>query len=150
MSAERQNDQALIRVRDTGIGIEDTLLPHVFEIFTQSQRGLARSQGGLGIGLSIVKNLVEMHGGTIDARSEGLGKGSEFIVRLPVIGPPEAPSESVSNQVTQKPGGKLMHVLFVDDSEDMTETAALLFGAWDHELRTARTGPEALEVGLRA
>jgi two-component system CheB/CheR fusion protein len=140
------HDQAVIRVRDTGIGIEDALLPHVFEIFTQSQRGLARSQGGLGIGLSVAKSLVEMHGGAIDARSEGPGKGSEFIVRLPVSGPPEASSESVSDEATQKVGGKLMHVLFVDDSEDTTETAALLFGAWNHEIRVARTGPEALQV----
>jgi two-component system, chemotaxis family, CheB/CheR fusion protein len=98
LTATREADQVVVRVRDNGIGIEDALLPHIFEIFTQSQRGLARSQGGLGIGLSVVKNLVEMHDGRIDARSEGLGKGSEFIVRLPVRDPPAAP------EVTHTPG----------------------------------------------
>ena len=146
LTAECEDDQAVVRVRDTGIGIEDTLMPHVFQLFTQSQRGLARSQGGLGIGLSVAKRLVEMHGGTIDALSEGPGKGSEFIVRLPVSGPPEASTESVSNEAAENAGGDLMHVLFVDDNEDTIETAALLFGAWDHEIRVARTGPEALEV----
>jgi two-component system, chemotaxis family, CheB/CheR fusion protein len=151
LTAEREDDQAVIHVRDNGIGIEDTLLPNVFEIFTQSQRGLARSQGGLGIGLSVAKNLVEMHGGRIYARSEGTGKGSEFIVRLPASGPPasgppERSSDSVSNEATQNPGDQLVRVLIVDDSEDTTETEALLFGAWNHEVRVARTGPEALQV----
>jgi signal transduction histidine kinase len=84
LTAERERDQAVIRVRDSGIGIEPELLPHIFEMFTQSQHGLARSHGGLGIGLSVAKNLVEMHGGTLEARSEGHGKGGEFIARLPI------------------------------------------------------------------
>jgi two-component system, chemotaxis family, CheB/CheR fusion protein len=92
LTAEHEAGQVVVRVRDNGIGIEDALLPYIFEIFTQSHRGLARSQGGLGIGLSVVKNLVEMHGGEISARSEGAGKGSEFIVRLPVSAhPPQRP-----------------------------------------------------------
>jgi two-component system, chemotaxis family, CheB/CheR fusion protein len=146
LTAELQDNQAVIRVRDNGIGIEDELLPHVFEIFTQSQHGLARSQGGLGIGLSVAKNLVEMHGGRIEISSEGQGKGAEFIVRLPISGPPETSSDSISNEATQTSGGKIMDVLMVDDSEDTTETAALLFGAWNHEIRVARTGPEALQI----
>jgi two-component system CheB/CheR fusion protein len=131
-----------------GIGIEPGLLPHIFEIFTQSQRSLARSQGGLGIGLSVAKNLVEMHGGTLEARSEGPGKGSEFIVRLPVddSDPAHAQGQSFPKEPTQTSEGKPMHVLIVDDNEDTTETAALLFGAWDHEIRVAHTGPEALLV----
>jgi signal transduction histidine kinase len=84
LTAEREGNQAVIRVRDTGIGIEPELLRHIFEMFTQSQRGLARSDGGLGIGLSVASNLVQMHGGTLEARSEGHDKGSEFIARLPI------------------------------------------------------------------
>ncbi|MBF6568943.1 MAG: hypothetical protein IVW54_08720 [Candidatus Binataceae bacterium] len=85
LTAERDGGQVVVRVSDNGIGIERALLPHIFEIFTQAQRGLARSQGGLGIGLSVVKALVELHNGTIEAHSEGLGRGSDFIVRLPTI-----------------------------------------------------------------
>ncbi|MGH7914411.1 MAG: ATP-binding protein, partial [Candidatus Binataceae bacterium] len=146
LTAEREDDKALIHVRDTGIGIEGDLLPHVFDIFSQSQRNLARSQGGLGIGLSIARNLIELHGETIEAHSEGPGKGSEFVIRLPASSPPGVQSESVSKEATQIPQGKLMQVLIVDDSEDTTETAALLLGTWHHEIRVAHTGAEALKV----
>ena len=82
LSTERENDQVLIRVRDSGIGMSQETLPHIFELFVQSERGLDRSQGGLGIGLTLAKSLAEMHGGSITASSEGPGRGSEFVVRL--------------------------------------------------------------------
>ena len=85
LTAEQQGDQVTIRVRDTGIGIPAETLPHLFKMFVQGSHSVGRSQGGLGIGLSVVKGLVDMHGGTVEACSEGPGKGSEFVVRLPVL-----------------------------------------------------------------
>ena len=79
----------MIRVRDTGIGIAADLLPTVFDLFTQANRSLDRAQGGLGVGLTLVQRLVELHGGSVEARSEGIGRGSEFIVRLPMLVEPE-------------------------------------------------------------
>jgi PAS domain S-box-containing protein len=86
LTAGREGGQAVVRVRDNGLGIPREMLPHIFEMFTQVNRSLERSQGGLGIGLALVQNLVRMHGGTVEAHSAGLGRGSEFIIRLPVAG----------------------------------------------------------------
>ncbi|HZI26665.1 MAG TPA: GAF domain-containing sensor histidine kinase [Gemmatimonadaceae bacterium] len=85
LSAEQEGDRVVISVRDSGIGIPPETLPHVFRMFVQARQSVARSQGGLGIGLSVVRRLVEMHGGSVEARSEGTGKGSEFIIRLPIL-----------------------------------------------------------------
>ena len=85
LTVTRDGGDAVISVRDTGEGIPGNLLPHLFDIFTQGQRTLDRAQGGLGLGLTIVRKIVELHGGRIEARSEGLGKGSEFVVWLPLI-----------------------------------------------------------------
>src|SRR5262249_12433923 len=85
LTAERQGSDAVVTVRDTGIGIPPEMLPRIFEKFAQLDRPLERSQGGLGIGLSLVKALVELHGGTVHAHSDGPGKGSEFTVRLPIV-----------------------------------------------------------------
>src|SRR5439155_2606837 len=89
LTAEADGAQAVLRVRDTGVGIAPDQLPRIFELFTQVQESVSRSEGGLGIGLTLVRDLVEMHGGSITALSEGLGHGSEFVVRLPLL--PEAP-----------------------------------------------------------
>jgi signal transduction histidine kinase len=86
LTAVREGAEAVIRVRDSGIGINPDLLPRIFDLFTQADQSLDRSRGGLGIGLTMVRQLVQMHGGQVEARSEGLGKGSEFIVRLPALG----------------------------------------------------------------
>src|SRR5262249_23478147 len=85
LSAEREGPQAVGRVKDTGIGVRSDMLPRIFDLFVQSDHALDRAQGGLGIGLTLVRKLVEMHGGTVEARSEGVGKGSEFVVRLPAV-----------------------------------------------------------------
>ena len=95
LSAQREGDDIVIRVKDRGVGIPPDKLPAMFELFTQGDRSLARSEGGLGIGLTVVKKLIEMHGGSVTAKSEGLGKGSEFIIRLPAakLGPPAGDAE---------------------------------------------------------
>jgi signal transduction histidine kinase len=86
LTAEREGDKAVLRLKDDGIGIRPEMLPRIFDLFAQSEQALQHSQGGLGIGLTLVKNLVEMHGGTVTARSDGPGRGSEFVVRLPAVG----------------------------------------------------------------
>src|SRR5262249_42402640 len=85
LSAEQEGQQAIVRVKDSGIGVRSDMLPRIFDLFVQSDRALDRAQGGLGIGLTLVRKLVEMHGGTVAGFSDGVGKGSEFVVRLPVV-----------------------------------------------------------------
>src|SRR5204863_539718 len=116
LSAAKEGDTVVIRVRDHGIGIAPELLPHVFDLFTQAERSLDRSQGGLGIGLALVRRLVEMHGGTVEA-SSALGQGSEFVVRLPVVPPPE-PQPSLPPAEKAQPSGPSLRVLVVDDNVD--------------------------------
>jgi signal transduction histidine kinase len=86
LTAERDGAEAVVRVRDTGVGIPPDVLPHVFELFTQVDRTLNRAQGGLGIGLALVQQIVTLHGGTVSVQSDGVGKGAEFVVRLPANG----------------------------------------------------------------
>jgi PAS domain S-box-containing protein len=137
-----------IRVRDTGIGIPRELLPRVFEMFTQVDRSLARSQGGLGIGLSLVKGLVELHGGTVEAHSEGLGKGSMFMIRLPL--PAQQPPVTAA-LVTATGNGSSgrQRVLVVDDNTDAAESLALLLNILGYEARAAHDGSAALEEARR-
>ena len=112
LMVQRDGDQAMICVRDTGIGIDKALLPHVFDLFTQGDRALDRSQGGLGIGLTLVKNLVEMQDGKVEAHSEGIGKGSEFTVRLPVSAHPPEQDVQDAEPETDSP----RRVLIVEDN----------------------------------
>lgn len=140
LSLERDGDTAVVRVRDNGIGISADLLPHVFDLFTQEDRSLDRSQGGLGIGLSLVRSLVEMHGGTVTANSEP-GRGSEFVVRLPLS---SAVAEPSARPLPRAAAGAACRVLVVDDSVDTTHSLALLLSAAGHRVRTANDGPGAL------
>ena len=119
----REGDRARVVVRDTGIGIRPAMLPKVFDLFVQERQALDRSEGGLGLGLSIVRSLVELHGGKVEAHSEGLGRGSEFSVFLPLSdGPRRARCESSAARAEQRaPSG--MRVLIVDDNEDAAESA---------------------------
>jgi CheY-like chemotaxis protein len=146
LSLQQEGTEAVLQVRDSGVGIAPDLMPRIFTLFTQAERSLARSQGGLGIGLALVQRLVEMHEGRVEA-SSALGKGSEFVVRLPVVvavatNPPSSPAEDA------QPTGPSLRVLVVDDNVDAAESLALLMSELGHEVRTAHDGPSALEAAL--
>jgi signal transduction histidine kinase len=142
IKAEHQDHEVVIRVRDTGIGISQEILPRVFDLFIQAERSLDRAQGGLGIGLTLVRQLVELHGGQVEACSAGPGKGSEFIVHLPLAHACEAdgpPSEVVDVRVKAP-----RRVLIVDDNRDVAESMAVLLGMDGHHVEVAHNGEEAL------
>jgi PAS domain S-box-containing protein len=139
--ATTSDDYLELEVRDSGIGIADYLLPHVFDLFVQSERTLDRAQGGLGIGLSIVKGLIEMHGGTVKAASAGAQRGSTFTIRLPRITPPEGGHQ------LHRPGPAVKRrVLIVDDNVDAADSLAMLLKSDGHEAETAYTASTALEA----
>ena len=147
ISASREAGDVLLRVRDDGIGIAPDMLPHVFELFVQADHSFTKAQGGLGIGLTLAKNLVQMHGGTIEAHSAGLGKGCEFIVRLPLMaqqrrGIVEEPGE----EHPQEASSSGQRLLVVDDNEDAATSLAMLLRLQGHEVRVAHDGPAALAI----
>jgi len=135
-------ERIAVSVKDEGIGIDPAHLPGIFEMFAQLDRSLGRSRGGLGIGLSLVKRLVEMHGGTVEARSEGIGKGAEFMVTLPIIpnASPAASEVAPADHAVSAP----LRILVVDDNRDSADCLAMLLDALGHETRTAYEGEEAL------
>jgi PAS domain S-box-containing protein len=143
LSIARENDQVVLRMKDNGIGIEPELLSAVFKLFVQAERGLERSEGGLGIGLTLVKRLVELHQGSVEAVSEGRGRGSTFTVRLPMAGAGQDTGRTGSAAPEAPRGHK---VLVIDDDGDSCETMAMLLRQFGHEVRTARTGTEGLSV----
>ena len=144
LTAERQGEGVLVKVRDTGVGIPSDMLLRVFETFTQVDRSLDRLQGGLGIGLALVRSLVELHGGSVEARSDGPGHGSEFIVRLPL-----APATRKVRTVGED-GKQLFtprrRILVVDDNKDSADSLAMLLTLQGSEVRTAYDGLEAVEA----
>ena len=141
----RQRDsQAIVTISDTGMGITKELLPQIFELFVQSERSLDRSQGGLGIGLSVVKRLVEMHGGAVAAHSPGAGQGSTFEVRLPVIAPPG--EKRVEEEGASVAGRR---ILIVDDNSDAADSLALLLRLNGHNTESVYVPEEALERTLQ-
>ena len=145
LTAERQGQEAVVSVRDTGIGIAAEHLPRLFQMFAQATPALERSQGGLGIGLSLVRGLVELHGGRVEARSAGLGCGSEFIVHLPVAAEPMPQSpETGSCEPVASP--RSLKILAVDDNRDAADSLALMLRMLGHETRTAYDGEEALQI----
>ncbi|MGC1275581.1 MAG: PAS domain S-box protein [Planctomycetaceae bacterium] len=146
LTVEHEGDEAVLRVRDSGVGIAPELLPRIFDLFTQAERSLARSDGGLGIGLALVQRLVELHQGQVEAHSS-LGRGSEFVVRLPAV-PTPAPSSPSTAVETAQPTESALRVLVVDDNVDAAETLAMLLKATKHDVRTAHDGPAALEAAL--
>jgi PAS domain S-box-containing protein len=147
VTAERENGSVLIRVTDTGIGIPAGMLSRIFDMFTQVDRSLERSEGGLGLGLTLVHRLVEMHGGTVEARSEGPGKGSEFVVRLPVaaeIQDEGLRGEAGDGETVVTPAAR--RILIVDDNLDAADSLGMLLGLLGHEIHTAHDGMEAVEA----
>jgi CheY-like chemotaxis protein len=142
VTATREGDEAVVRIRDTGIGLAPDMLTSVFDLFTQESRTLDRSQGGLGIGLTLVRSLVELHGGTVRATSEGPGLGSEFVVRLPAL---PAGTNGVDEAKASRPAPAPQHrLLIVDDNVDSAESMAELLALSGHEVRTAHDGAAAL------
>jgi signal transduction histidine kinase/DNA-binding response OmpR family regulator len=144
LSAECRGREAVVRVRDTGIGIPPQLLPRVFELFMQAHQNLDRAQGGLGIGLTLVRTLVEMHGGRVEAHSAGPGNGSEFAVHLPL--PEEVPEPVAEANPAGPPALAPLRVLVVDDNRDAAESLAMLLRLDGHEVRLAHDGPAALDA----
>ncbi len=144
LTAERQGNDAVVRVKDTGVGIPAEKLPRLFEMFFQVDRTLERSQGGLGIGLALVRRLVELHGGRVEARSEGVGKGSEFLVYLPVLieKPPQSQQPS-GNGKTKATG---LRILIVDDNRDAADSLAMLLRLTGNEVHTAYDSVEGVEL----
>jgi signal transduction histidine kinase/FixJ family two-component response regulator len=143
LAGEREGNQVVVRVRDTGMGIAEELLPHIFDLFVQADRSLERSQGGLGIGLTLVHKLVEMHGGTVAVHSDGPGKGSEFVVRLPAL-LQTPPPETRQGEEHPSVAAVSRRVLVVDDNVAAADMLAALLRLWGHEVRLAYNGPEAL------
>ncbi|HEY7313938.1 MAG TPA: ATP-binding protein [Gemmataceae bacterium] len=146
LTAERQGSDVIVSVKDTGIGIRADMLSRVFEIFSQSERARVRAQGGLGVGLSLVKGLVELHGGGIEARSEGPDRGSEFVVRLPIAveTPLREPAQSSAEDEQQSVTG--CRILIVDDNRDSADSLAVLLKVMGNEVGTAYDGEQAVEA----
>jgi PAS domain S-box-containing protein len=144
LAADSDGQSVSISVRDDGVGIPPERLPEMFELFAQGESSPACSGGGLGIGLTIVKSLVELHGGTITARSEGSGKGSEFVVRLPAATPALTPRQEAGPASRKSSRGR--RVLVVDDNPDAVESMERLLRLEGHQVAVARSGRQALEM----
>jgi CheY-like chemotaxis protein len=147
LSLKRENAQAAIRVRDNGIGIAEDQLSRIFDMFTQVDTSLERPQSGLGIGLTLVKNLVEMHQGSVEATSPGIGKGSEFVVRLPVLN--ESPATRPQARPAKEKTATRRRILIVDDNRDQTNSLLILLKIAGHEVHVAVDGLEAVDAAAK-
>ncbi|HTB58636.1 MAG TPA: PAS domain-containing protein [Polyangia bacterium] len=149
VTGERQGDEVTVSVKDDGVGISPEMLPRLFEIFSQDERALERSQGGLGVGLSLVRGLLGLHGGRVEAKSDGVGKGSEFTVHLPLMA--QSPSESLAPRAGE--GGTTdavkRRVLIADDARDSADSLAVILAIKGHEAHTAYDGEEAMAAAAR-
>ncbi len=153
VSVETAGDQALLRVRDTGIGLAPEMLQAIFEPFSQVESSRQHSEGGLGLGLPLVRSLVEMHGGRVEAVSDGTGQGSEFVVRLPLLAEDrrtapsrrQGPPRLVRQRAAEAAG---VHILIVEDNEDGRESLRELLELWGHHVSVAGNGPEGVEMAF--
>jgi PAS domain S-box-containing protein len=145
LDARRDGSEVVVRVRDDGEGIAADLLPVIFDRFVQGERTIERSQGGLGLGLALVKSLVTLHGGTVAAASDGVGKGSEFVVRVPALAARRRPSPAPPAFAKPAPTARGKRILVVDDNEDAGEMLAHMLRLMGHEVAIATDGPAALE-----
>ena len=144
----REGERAVVRVRDDGVGIPSDMLDSVFEMFVQSHRTLDRADGGLGVGLTLVRALVELHGGSVAAFSEGTGKGSEFVVSLPISEPDTTSTQA--SQARRTPPGKGAKVVVVEDNDDSRAMLATYLEQAGFPCLSARTGVEGLTLMERA
>ena len=146
VAVRREGEEAVLVVKDDGLGIAPDVLPRVFDLFAQDDRTLSRSQGGLGLGLSLVRSLVQMHDGRVTARSDGPGRGSEFEVRLPgITGPAEIAGREIEKAVVPQ-----LEIVVVDDNEDGRETLQVLLESQGHRVATAEDGRRGIDLILMA
>ena len=138
--------EIVARVKDSGIGISPDLLPRIFDLFTQEDRSLARSEGGLGIGLTLVKTLTELHGGSVHVASDGLDKGSEFTVRLPAIVKPTRETANGTSDDRDESADRPVRILVVDDNVDLAHGLCKSINHLGHVVETANDGPAAIEM----
>jgi signal transduction histidine kinase/CheY-like chemotaxis protein len=147
LSVKSRDGQAVLSVRDNGMGMPRELLPRVFDLFTQSDRALDRSQGGLGIGLTLVRSLVEMHDGQVTAHSEGPGTGSEFIIRLPQLQPQTLPAQTPAvPSGNGHSNGHARRILIIEDQADARRALQRLLQIWGHHVDVAEDGPRGVET----
>ncbi len=159
LRAKVEDGHVVIRIRDNGVGIPPDKLQQMFELFAQGDRALARSEGGLGIGLTVVRSLAELHGGTVTATSEGRGRGSEFVLRLPALAPENSPARLASRaaaasravRLPVRPaadaaGAALHRILIVDDNADSADGMAKILSLQGHDVRIVYDGPSALDA----
>lgn len=146
LQASRDGANVVVSIRDNGIGISEDIMPRIFTMYSQAQGALIRSEGGLGIGLALVHGLVALHGGHIEARSEGSGKGSEFIVRLPIGLPLTEISEANATADHANKSGVGLRLLVVDDNRDAADSCSALMEMNGHHVQTAYSGQQALEL----
>ena len=143
IDAAREGDEVVLRVRDNGVGISADMMPRVFDLFAQTDGQIRLSEGGLGIGLALVRSLVEIHGGRVEARSEGVGCGSEFIVSLPLHGAPGTAAAS-SEAAVRAEEDKTARVLVIDDDHDVADSLGLLLESLGARVRKAYGGLEGV------
>jgi CheY-like chemotaxis protein len=142
-----EDRQAVVAVRDTGVGIEAELLPEIFEVFAQADHSLDRTGGGLGLGLAMAKSLLALHGGSIEARSAGIGQGAEFILRLPCDQEPPALADGPG---ASRPAESSLRVLVVEDNRDSAEALRMLLEICGYEVAVAFSGTDGVEMAQTA
>ena len=146
VNAEKVGTEVIIKIRDSGIGIDPEALPYIFDLFVQPVRRVDRSGAGLGLGLALVKKIVDLHGGSVEASSAGVGQGSEFVVCLPCVRQTQIQTESNVNLEAQGVETPAMRILVADDNVDSADCLARLLKIAGHELRVAYDGPTALAL----